>query len=349
MASYDRAVSIGLRRLAGLPLTIFLVVPAGAIDGEPRLVQAPAAESELYLVDDGRRTEVVAGGGDPVRLPGGTRWTALAETGDGWIAAGRRDLADRSRLALAVESWGQVSRPAPPAAAALVQTRPVPLVGAGELAALAWLEGDDPFRLAVRAALRTADGWEEPVTVSPIAAASQTGLDGVVLADGSLLLVWSLWDGRDDELVWSRGRGDRWSDPRPVGAGNTSADVTPVLSVAGDGALLAWMHGTGESFQVMTARFDDDRWGSPRAAAAVGSLTPRWVLRAEGRRLLVRTVRPDGWSVLELDDRGDLHRRTRFETADPRRPLVVDLGRGAVGLAFDPGAPPLESTWERPR
>ncbi len=136
--------------------------------------------------------------------------------------------------------------PAPPGQVGVDRRSPVLLVRKETLLGIAWLEGDTASSLSVRAAAWDGDAWQDVETVSAPGPGSQTGLTGTVLADGSWLLAWSAVDGEDDEIVWSRRAGDRWTPVRPVSENNHVPDVTPVLTAAGTGALLAWSRYDGE-------------------------------------------------------------------------------------------------------
>ena len=142
---------------------------------------------------------------------------------------------------------------------------------------LAWLEATRP---------RAQEVWLSPYRDGEFQAAtrlvgpgpgSQTALDAAVLADGSWLLVWSAFDGNDDDLVWRQGRPDgSWTGGR-VSPDNRAPDITPRLLVTAEGAAVAWSRYDGNVYRVRTARFEQGEWRNEGWAAAPDSLYPEWV------------------------------------------------------------------------
>jgi hypothetical protein len=196
----------------------------------------------------------------------------------------------------------------------------------------------------VHAAEHTPDGWEAPETVARPLAGSQSGLAGVVLADGSWLLVWARFDGEDDELVWSSRRAGIWSGPAALHAGNTVPDVTPTLFPLADGALAAWSRLVDGEYWVLTARTQENGWSAPRAVAGPGGVYPVFAGRDGAPFLLLRSAFPAGWVVLELEPSGQPLRRAVVAASDPGRPALrwddvrpasLELPLGAATLAWE--------------
>jgi hypothetical protein len=125
----------------------------------------------------------------------------------------------------------------------------VPLVEGSELGGLVWLEGSPAGGMGVRAAAWEDGRWAQADWIARPGKGSQTGLAGVVLRDGSWLVVWSAFDGQDDEIVSARRAGDGWQAPRRVVADNRVPDITPALAVTNQGAIAAWSRFDGTGLQ----------------------------------------------------------------------------------------------------
>jgi hypothetical protein len=302
--------------VALLPLLAGAVAPAAAAPGTAAqsAVVGPALLSgrgELRVADPAGETLVAA-------LPEGVELSTVASLGpDLWLAAGTRD---GSTLILARGEAGDVRRVAAPEAGGAVVVSPVALAADGELAGLAWLAGPDPRRLEVRFAPWTggglpgdpadeaASGWGAPEVVAGAAPGSQLALAGTLLRDGSALLVWSAYDGEDDEILWSRYSGGRWSEPARLGGDNAVPDIVPAVAPLGPsssgGAVAAWSRFDGREYTLVTARWTGDGWSTPEAAAPPGSLYPKLHAAGEGAALLYRDARRGGWTALRLDAAG---------------------------------------------
>lgn len=279
---------------------------------------------EAVLLQDHRRAVVRLPDGDRIRLPThpAVRWTALAVTRQGWAAAGTRSTS-RGRVVVVLVDEGRGIRKLalPDPEPGTVRDEPQLLVREGGLEGVLWLEGTHRGSLAVRSVSWDAQAWGPVLTVSPPGAGSQLALTAVVLADGTWLAAWSLFDGEDDEVVWSWRRDESWSQPRRVDAENRVPDITPSLVAVDEGAYLAWSRYDGNDYRVHLARLRDGSWGAPRVVGEAGSLEPR-MRRGRGGRgaeLLYQTVRPRGWTLLELDSQGA-----------PRRRAAVDVERTAA-------------------
>jgi hypothetical protein len=200
--------------------------------------------------------------------------------------------------------------------------------------------------------------WLRPVTVSPPGPGSQIALAAAALADGTLLLAWSAFDGGDDEVLWSAWDGAAWSPPARLAPDNAVPDITPARVAVGGGALAAWSRFDGTTYEVVVARFADGRWSAPAAVAPGGSLYPTFEPAQPGQaaaapRLLVRTAAPRGWMLVELDGDGRPQRSAFVAAAEGERPVVGDsTAAGEATLAW-PGRdlPRRAAAWHavRPR
>ncbi len=319
------------------------------------------AVDAVYIIEDAR-------GERTVKLPpaveveelfelrGGAFLSARAPASTDGSAQGSARGSERRDLFLA---WidGQGLRPLPSPAVAeeegggRVRENAVPLASAaGELAGLAWLEGSDRQSYAVRVSDWDGMRWSEPRTVAPAAAGSQLALSGTTLADGSKLLVWSRFDGQDDEVVAARFADGSWGPVVALDADNAVPDITPALVAVPGGALAAWSRYDGHDYRVVLSRFDGEKWSVPAWAGPAGSTSPQLtrsepdgVAGAAGPRkaasawLTFASARPRGWSVVELDRAGGELRRGRVEEAPAARPALVRLASGEVRLRWAAG------------
>lgn len=227
--------------------------------------------------------------------------------------------------------------PAPAPGTDQVRENAVPLVtSAGELKGLAWLEGDDRQRYTVRYADWDGKRWTETETVAATGPGSQLALAAATLGDGSRLLVWSRFDGHDDEIVAARFADGRWSPPSPLAADNAVPDVTPAVVAVPGGAIAVWSRYDGHDYRVVMARFDGRTWSAPVWAGPAGStypaLAPAGRLDGASSRaaaavwLTYATSPARGWAVVELDATGRALRRGEVVAAPAARPvLALDL------------------------
>ncbi len=214
-----------------------------------------------------------------------------------WAVAGIAVDGNGPRLRLHGGRDGQVRALAPPersrgaiqiaSARWLADTTPAPLRG------LAWLEATRPRAQEVWLSPYR-DGDLQPATrLVGAGPGSQTALDAAVLADGAWLLVWSAFDGNDDDLVWRLGQPDgSWTGGR-VSPDNRVPDITPRLLVTPEGAAVAWSRYDGSVYRVRTARFEQGEWRNERWAAPPDSLYPEWV--RNGDTLLFLRGAPRTW------------------------------------------------------
>ncbi len=260
--------------------------------------------------------------------------TAIVATAAGWAAAGQRWTGGERRLFVLTGDGRGVSRLAAPSPeGAGLQLRPRLLVRDGRLAAVAWLEGDTPRELTVRAREWSGADWGPTVIVSRRGEGSQTGLSSTTLADGADLLVWSAFDGADDEILWSRSRGDGWTAPRRLAPANRVPDVAPAVAAVRGGAVAAWSRLDGDRYQLVVARYRRDAWQAPRVVAD-GGLFPRFI-HLEGRLyLLYRSAQPRGWGVAEIGSNGAVRRTAGFLKTAPERPALELDGPLGVNLRW---------------
>jgi hypothetical protein len=292
-----------------------------------------------------------AGGrAETLRLRPGERPRHLLELATGWAVAGtRQDEEGRGLIVITGGAGGQRRLGEPPTRQARHRVGPSLLGGPGGMEGIAWLEGEGPKSLAVRASRWTDQGWTHPEIVAPPARGSQTGLSGARLSDGRWLLVWSAFDGQDDEIMWSLGDRKGWTRPARVGAGNSVPDIVPTVIAAPGGALLAWNQFHGGQYQVMVARFQGAGWQRPRAAAPPGSVRPR-LLDRRGRLLLTyREVGMSGWMFLELDRDGREIRRASLQVDGTPAPAVLEASAAGVRLLTPENRRETGLRWEEER
>ena len=313
-----------------------LVQPA---EGRRGLVLATAPGSAHIEHPDGRRHRI------PLRRH--ERLTELLEARDGWIAAGVRDTSVLQKLVLLAEEHGHIRRlPVPPRQRTLLRLRPILLGERGRLVGMAWLEGDDFAALTVHAAAWDGADWSPPTRVTAAEAGNQTGLTGLVLANGSWLLVWSQFDGHDDELYWSVRRDATWSEPRLLDLNNRVPDITPHLVRQPGGALLAWSRYDGSGYRLLLARFHGGRWEAPEPVGGHGTVYPRFTRRYDQIYLLYRTAWPPDWTVAKVA--GDGHRllgHAVFPDSPPERPVLRAAGPQGVTLIWPSLRRGIEGSW----
>jgi len=312
--------------------------------GGGTILQVPPASTGRFarlLFSDGREQQL--------RLPVGVEVTGLADLASGWLASGTvADPGGARRIWLALgDRRGSRELLAPPATALAIQRRPEPLVEAGELVGLAWLEGAAAGGLGVRAAARSGSGWAAPEWVAKPGPGSQLSLDASVLADGSWLLVWSAFDGEDDEIVAARRSRGAWEKPERIAADNRVPDITPALTPTRDGALVAWSRYQGGSYALVRSAFDGQSW---RELAGVerGGLYPLFRGEVAQPDLLFFDPRRAGWTVLELDERGAVVRRAEAAGPASDAPPVMVRDQDGVRLRASSGEE-FTGRWRSPR
>ncbi|MEE8525610.1 MAG: hypothetical protein V3T72_16865 [Thermoanaerobaculia bacterium] len=301
-----------------------------------QMLKARGSGMDLRLVRTAGQHRIVLPDGGTVTLP----LSAVASVGDfrlvggdWWVAAVDRRREDSALVVLEGRADKISSLPVPAVGLDQAVREPRLLVACERLDGMLWLEGDAGDRMTVRAARWDGGAWESPATVSPAGPGTQIALTATVLADGSWLAAWAAFDGRDDEILWSRLSGGRWSSPRPVAADNAVPDITPSLIATADGALLAWSRYDGHDYRVHLARFDASGWAEPAMIGTKGSAFP--VFSDDRSPILIyRQAVPDAWRVAELDARGKVLRQAEAAASDQQAPVVAGVSEDGVVLEW---------------
>ncbi len=325
----------------------FAVTP---IHAQAASLQASFAGRSYVLVrgDEGGYA-VVEDGRAPVMLPRGVGvFDAAAALESGWLLAGHRAVENgegRELVLLRGDDGRTEELPAPPSGSSTVLS-PQPLVESGELIGLVWLEGSDPSALGVRAAAWNGAGFSAAEWVAPPIDGSQLALSGAVLADGSWLLVWSAFDGQDDEILWSRRDGTIWTAPARLHPGNQVPDITPVVAATPRGAIAAWSRYDGGAYRGRVMRFGaEGGWRDEERVGGPGSVFPFFVADdSTSRPLLVLREGVEGrWDLIEIGGGGEVRSRTRWNGDPDRRPVIRHGAGGAARLEWI-GAPSERSS-----
>jgi hypothetical protein len=291
-----------------------------------------------HCVADGAGAREICWPADP-----GSMLSDIAQVGAGWIAAGATPGARGSRLFLVRGDGARIERLEPPPGASASRGRPQLLTDDDRLRGLVWLEGERQEVLEVRAAQWLGTTWTPPQTISPTGVGSQVAPSATLLADQRWLVVWTAFDGDDDETRWSTWDGERWSPPAPVHEDNKVPDITPSVLATGDGAVAAWSWFDGSDYRLRLAFFDGRSWQERKAESGRGVGSPR-VTTSRGDLLLsFSSVVPQVWVALELDAAGHVVRRTELASGQTTDPWVDSLG---YGVRFEwPGAAPTVISW----
>ncbi len=268
----------------------------------------------------------------------------FAGTVDSWLATAIDRSSRRPTLTVlrgdATTSW---ELPTPPIDTAELRSAVLAADGKG-LHGMAWLEGANDRQLAVKAASWLGHAWSAVETVAVAGPGSQLSLSTAQLTDGSCLLLWSAFDGNDDEIVWSRRTSQGWSPPRLLGNGDRVPDITPRLVALADGsAVAAWSGYIAGHYRLHSARFAAGEWSQPEIVGGKGTVAPSFEIDAGRTYLLYRQAVPRAWVVAELSAVGKLARRAVLTSAVAERPIVKRLGEARVELRW-PGAKDLGSS-----
>jgi hypothetical protein len=308
-------------------LLIGTTVASPAILGTP--LQSACRQRQLSVLSEAQQTWLLDGDQPVARLPtsSGESYRHLVATEGGWLLAGdRSDGSGGTEIFVLRNSDGVQVEGTVPADRRASRLRPRLLTRDGQLQGMVWLEGDGPRSLGVRAARWTEGVWSSPTWVSVPGRSSQTALSAIVLGDGSWLTVWSAFDGRDDEVVYSRLTDGTWSAPQRVSADNRVPDVTPALAPTRGGALVAWSRYDGHDYRLRIARFEEDGWRDEEWLGDAGSAFPSFHLDCneggDGAALLFRSSGNDSWSLLDFSARGRLLSRTDVPNERRQRPIV---------------------------
>lgn len=312
-----------MRPIPSLLLTLCLL--AGSVHAA-ELVSAADRPSGLALRNEGGSWTLLHDGAQPqpLRLPRHFHPYRVEALNDGWLLTGTVP-AGKGRNLLVLRDNGRSLRilPALPNRTGRDLLNPVALIDGGELRGLAWIEGDRQSELSVRAAEWTGRDWGPVEEVSPRGSGwdAQLALAGAVLHDGDWLLLWAAFDGRDDEILWSRRRVAAWSPPTRLHEDNAEPDVTPTVVATDRGALAAWSFYQDEHYRLGIARLEDGTWTVDPASEEKGVTDPRAQRITDGLRISYESVIPDGTTSLEFDATGWLRGRqyTPRESSSPER------------------------------
>ena len=325
----------------GLSAALLLPALAGAT---PRLAAHGDGGRALVVEDSGKWTVEVDGVREPLSLPAGGSVERVVGRRDGWIAAGTVDSPFGRDLLFVEKSGGVVRRIAAPAApVGPLRSRPQLLTDGERTLGSAWLEGDESRRNAIRFSPWLGSGFGAPVEVAPPGPGEQLALNGTVLADGRMLLVWAGDDGTDDEIWAVVGRDRSWSAPVRVGGDNQVPDILPTVVASGEGALVAWSRLDGDQYRVAMARFDGNAFGAAQWAGPAGTLYPSFESVTGEPTLLFRDARVREWVLAEMTPTGTPGRQARVAGAGDERP-VVSGDRSVVLWNF--GARSAASEWK---
>ncbi|RMH19809.1 MAG: hypothetical protein D6696_09735 [Acidobacteria bacterium] len=315
-------------------LLALLALQAGAAAARGEALKTHTLAGDVVLVrSDGGSWLESAGNRRLLALDPGVELTSLAAAGEGWYAAGVGRSEEGPRLVL-LAGRGATARPLPaPATSAPWILSPV-VLARRDLEAVAWLEGESYERLAVKVAHRSEGRWQEAVTVAPPGAGSQLALSGAALPDGELILVWSAFDGEDDEIVFSRFRGRGWSAPARLAENNAVPDVTPHLRAIGDRVLVVWSRYDGNDYRINLARYRDGTFTPPRIIGGRGTVFPTLIDDRGTPLVLYKTAVPRHWTVAELDASGAVARRASVPRPSNARPIVERTSSGDLLLRW---------------
>ena len=326
------------KRLRHVRVLLYLLgvgLSAAAASAQSVVDQSPIGQRSLALVEstDGYRIDAADGVSQHLPVIAATRFVRIRELRTGWLAAGSSETNEGGELVL-VEQRGrgvQQTLPNPGDRVATYRANPVPLVDRGQLVGLAWLEGDDGERNALRVASWNG-AWATPATVVAAGEHALLALTGTVLDDGRWLLVWAAVDGQDDEIYWTVQEGAGWTPATRVAGDNDVPDILPRVTVTSGGALLAWSSFDGADYRLRLARFDGDGWAPIEVASEKGSLYPRWKVREDDGRALLSyaAIGRSRWTVLDIESSGRVAARAHFPQSVVNRPTVVRESTGAA-------------------
>lgn len=328
-----------MRRFLPFGLVVLHLVSAvpAAHTAEIEVLQPVESRSSLVLESTLGKARVEGRGMAPQRVPlrADERLSAIVETRQGWTAAGIREEDEGSQIIVFERNQGGTRRVATPGQQRHpLRVRPNLAVQREELQGMAWLEGTDLLSLSVRAADRSGDDWDEVAVVAPPARGSQTGLVNAVLPDGRWLLVWSAFDGTDDELLWSVGKRQDWALPRPVAKRNNTPDIMPALASTTQGAVLTWSRLLDGEYRLMLSRFDKGSWSRPQVVGPPGSLDAGFAFDGNRLFLVYRHAWPRGWAISEMTSQGTGDRIAIILDDSGSRPALISTSGEGVELRW---------------
>jgi hypothetical protein len=300
-----------------------------------------------------------AAGEKRLALPAGTEIEDLFALRQGAFLSGRAaperptvEGAVRRDLYLArIDGQGLQALPSPPRTrqdSGGVRENAVPLATpGGDLAGLVWLEGADRQSYAIRYAGWDGQRWSAAETVADRAPGSQLALSAATLDDGSRIVVWSRFDGHDDEIMASRFVDGRWSPAQPLAADNSVPDITPAVLAVPGGALATWGRYDGHDYRVVVSRFDGVAWATPQWAGPAGSTFPALTIPARAADaepqeagaapaawLTYASAANRGWAIVELDAAGRPLRQGAVAETPAGRPVLDLQPSGKIRLRW---------------
>jgi hypothetical protein len=330
-----------LRHLAVFVLLIVALAPDVAHGASKRqqaatTIQASVSDEGLALISAPGFAKVVSGPKSlrKIRVRRNEVIVAVEETSSGLVAVGTVRKDEHRRLVFLEAGRSGTRRLSGLQRTDDLRLRPVLLMEAGRLVGAAWLEGPDLRSLKVKTADWDGSRWGPIVTVSTASPGSQTGLTGTVLEDGSTLLVWSQFDGTDDELFFSWRRSGDFSIPQRISADNDYPDVAPSVTFSARGAVVSWSRFDGSEYSVWTAEFGRGEWRRERRTGKPGSLFPQYLHRRDGLFLISRSARPRGWSIQSASRTGRMSRRSFVASDSATRPVLGTVSGDTVTLEW---------------
>ena len=316
------STGVNMRVLTLIPVLLALSAPLAA---EEVLLRG-TGNSELRLTQKGKAVKVTDASGrmTPVRFKNRTSIDGLVELENGWAIVGTRLELEHRVLSLTRHDITGTHVWLPPTHHERThRVRPTLMVSEGQPTGLVWLEGEEATGLSVKAADWTGVAWEPAELVSKPGDGTQTALTASVLEDGSWLLLWSRFDGDDDEIFWSVRQDMSWSEPSRISEDNEVPDIMPALISTSNGAVAAWNHFNGEEYALVVSRFDGESWSEAEEIAGGGSLYPGFTRTDEAVYLTYQSVARGTWNVVEMDSQGDVQRHAAVENETTERPIVV--------------------------
>lgn len=333
-------------------ILLFAVGAVGAMAGAApagQAVQDSVGVSGLMAIPTARGPVVQAPTGEqtPTVLPVDTRTHGIVELAHGWVLAATVPTPEGQRATVVVSDEGrQRELPRLPGPSAALQERPALLAIDGQLLGLAWLAGDDVTGLAVRTADWDGRRWSAAETVSLPEHGSQMALSATVLGDGSPLLVWSRFDGEDDEVVFSTRTGGGWTPPRPIHPANDVPDILPrVVTTDTSGVLAAWSELIDGHYRLLISRFDGTRWGMPRRLPGLGAAATQ--LRLDGGRVLVlyESTVPRAWALGEIDAASARPLRVALPARHTEAAPAIDAAGSGTALVWPDSGRRVVPAW----
>lgn len=291
-------------------------------------------------VGEGGRARIWRGSGAPVTLNLAPDLEAkVAVEAEGGVVIAGEDDARGELFFLLHRNDSTVELPAPGAKSGLARAAPAIATAGGRMEGAAWVEGSRQTDLSVRVALWNGSVWGDVEEVAPSNGRAQLAPAAAVLEDGTWLVLWAGYDGRDDEIFWSRRVDGAWSQPQRLHADNRVPDVMPTVTAHGDGAIAAWSFFDGSDYRIRTARWTGDGWTTGQRLEGIGVFRSELGRVGERSFLTYKSVFPEAWHLVEIDDLGAA-RTTERAIALPERPLVV---------LRDGVAPTLSWPWRQDR